>query len=123
MRDDEGPAKNQLLRRTKKRQARHNGPLLVFRSQEQKSIFQLGRFSSSFAEITDQKSSEAGVHRAEPRFRLVIYTAHPQKSSPKCGLLRLSVRLCLFYSLDTELLRAGALENWRERKYIITGHL
>ena len=58
MRDDEGPAKNLLLRRTKKRPARHNGRLLVFRSQEQKSIFKLGRFSSSFAEITDVKIME-----------------------------------------------------------------
>jgi len=34
--------------------------LLVFRSQEQKSDFILGRFSSSFAEITDVKIMEPG---------------------------------------------------------------
>ena len=68
MRDDEGPAKNLLLRRTKKRPARHYGPLLVFRSQEQKSIFKLGRFSSSFAEITDVKIMEPGFRWLRNRF-------------------------------------------------------
>ena len=90
MRDDEGPAKNLLLRRTKKRPARHNGPLLVFRSQEQKSILKLGRFSSSFAEITDKMNLEPASAGCGSGFRLLIYHHVLEKSNPESFFLYIS---------------------------------
>ncbi len=44
---------------------------------------ELGWFIYAFAEITDRKSTESKVHRAEPRFQMVIYTTSTQKI--KCG--------------------------------------
>ena len=69
-----------------------------------KRIFtKLGRFSYSFDEIRLKMSLETNVHRFGSPFQAVIYTVPTQKSSPKRGLLRLSVHFCRFFGPDIKL--------------------
>ena len=61
LREDEGPAKNLLVKR--QRNVQQDTKTLwsiagIFHYHEQKSYIKLGRFSSSFAEITDVMSSK-----------------------------------------------------------------
>ena len=63
-----GPTKNLLQRRTEKRPARHKDtmvPCWYFKSLEQKSNLILGRFTRTFAEITNEKSLESGIKRGQ----------------------------------------------------------
>ena len=64
-----GPTKNLLQRRTEKRPARHKDtmvPCWYFNLWSKRAILILGRFTRTFAEITDVMSSETDSGRVEP---------------------------------------------------------
>ena len=60
----------------------HYGPLAeLFRFWEQKSFLKLGRFTRSFAEITNVKNSEQNPARSGKQFQIIIYPLSIYKSS------------------------------------------
>ena len=77
MYDDVGSAKNPLPERQRNAQqdTKTQWSLLVFRCLGAKEhILKLGGFTFSFAEITDQMSTEAGFREGRTRFQNTIYT-------------------------------------------------
>ena len=71
----EGPTKN-LLPDDRETPSRNEGtmPLLVFLSGSKRFVFKLGRFSRTFAEITDGMSLGNSSRWGEDRFQTTIYT-------------------------------------------------
>ena len=71
VREIEGPAKNLLLRRTKKRPAGHEDTIFLcwhFVLKSKRANLKLGRFSISFAEITDKKEPEIRIPQRQNSF-------------------------------------------------------
>ena len=80
-----GPTKNLLQRRTEKRPARHKDtkvPCWYFNLWSKRAILILGRFTRTFAEISDGMSSESAADSTGTPFQLLIYPLSGKKSSP-----------------------------------------
>lgn len=81
--DDVGSAKNPLPERQRNAQqdTKTQWSLLVFRCLGAKELFlKLGGFTSSFAEITDEMSTEVGFRGGGVRFQNTIYPHVVRKS-------------------------------------------
>ena len=65
----------------------------IFRNLEQKGFLKLGWFTSSFAEITDEKSTEPESPRCGIRFRTIIYPLNRGKSSTVSAFFRISYEI------------------------------
>ena len=71
-------------RETPSKMERHNGPCWYISNQEQKSIFKLGGFSRTFAEITDEMNSDSDSRWAGMRSQNTIYTRSEKNQMVFC---------------------------------------